>query len=59
MTYKQIEQMREARLWIKDIVVPVVGAAAIIISVPEARTAVSEKVKSTKEYIAQKFKKTK
>ena len=59
MTYKQIEQMREARLWIKDIVVPVIGAAAIVISVPEARTAVGDSIKNAKEYIAQKFKKNK
>jgi hypothetical protein len=46
-------------MWIKDVVVPVVGAAAMIMTVPEARQVVAEKYNNMKEYVSQKFKKTK
>ena len=59
MTYKQIEQLRETRMWLKDVIVPVVGAAAMIMTVPEARQVIAEKYNNAKEYVSQKFKKTK
>ena len=57
MTYKQIEASREARLWISQVIVPVVGTAVMAMTVPEVRTAVVDKAKSVKESIARKFKK--
>ena len=52
MTWKQIEASREARLWIRQIVVPIVG---IIAFVPEARNAVVTKAKEAKDAIKTKF----
>ena len=52
MTYKQIEASREARLWLVQIVLPVV---TVIMMVPEAREAVVGKVKSAKKNIENKF----
>lgn len=52
MTWKQIEASREARLWIRQIVVPVVGIIALV---PEARTAVVTKAKEVKNTIKTKL----
>lgn len=52
MTWKQIEASREARLWIRQIVLPV---AAVVMMVPEARNAVVEKAKEAKKAIETKF----
>lgn len=57
MTYKQIEASREARLWISQIIVPVIGTAAMIMTVPEVRTTIVDKCKKMKESIVKKFKK--
>lgn len=54
MTWRQIEASREARLWIRQIVLPV---AAVVMMVPEARNAVVEKAKEAKKAIETKFKK--
>lgn len=45
MSYKQIEVMRETRLWIRDILVPV---AAIIFAVPESRESIINAIKGAK-----------
>lgn len=52
MTYKQIEASREARLWLTQIILPVVTVVALV---PEARNAVVTKVKEAKETIKTKF----
>lgn len=57
MTYKQIETMREVRLWIGQIVVPVVTLAATAMAIPEVRYAVAAKAKEVKYNIDRKFKK--
>lgn len=58
MTYKQIETSREIRLWIKEIVVPVVSTTAMMVTfIPEVREAVISKAKATKQSIKDKFKK--
>ena len=54
MTYKQVETSREVRLWLTQIVLPVVG---VIMLVPEARRAVVTKVKQAKKNIETAFKK--
>ena len=40
MTYKQVETSREVRLWLTQIVLPIVGVAMLV---PEARQAVWKK----------------
>ena len=57
MTYKQIETIREVRLWIGQIVVPVVTLAATAMAIPEVRYAVAAKAKEVKYNIDRKFKK--
>lgn len=57
MTYKQIETMREVRLWIGQIVVPVATLAATTMAIPEVRQAVAAKAKEVKDNIDRKFKK--
>ena len=48
MTYKQIEASREARLWIGQVVVPVVIATGILLSNPEVSSWVTRKVQMVK-----------
>ena len=45
MTWKQIEASREVRLWITQVVVPLVGIAAMV---PEVRQAAIAKVQEIK-----------
>lgn len=52
MTYKQIEASREARLWLGQIVLPIV---TVVMMVPETRKAVVDKVKSAKKNIENAF----
>lgn len=54
MTYKQIEASREARLWLGQIVLPIIG---VVMMVPEAREAVVTKIKNVKRNIETTFKK--
>lgn len=49
MTYKQIETMREIRLWIGQIVVPAATVAATTLMIPEVRQAVAAKAKEVKQ----------
>ena len=56
MTWKQIETSREVRLWITQIIVPVLGmTTAVVVAVPEARKAAVDKFNETKEWIKCKF----
>lgn len=57
MTYKQIETMREIRLWIGQIVVPACGVVAATLTIPEVREAVAAKATSIKQSIEEKTKK--
>lgn len=57
MTRKQIDTMREVRLWVRDIVVPVATAAVTALTIPEVRQAVATKAKSVKRSIEKKMKK--
>lgn len=51
MTYKQIETSREVRLWITQVLVPLVGIAAMV---PEVRGAVTNKFKEIRNKIKHK-----
>lgn len=55
MTWKQIEQTRELRLWITQIVAPAVLVTAYLASIPEVRESVSNKVNQVKTTIKSKF----
>lgn len=57
MTRKQIEQAREVRLWIGQVVVPAVTAVGIAMSIPEVRGAVKAKATEVKCRIESKLKK--
>lgn len=59
MTYKQLETIREIRMWTKEIIVPTTMAVVAVMTVPEVREAVSIKVKQVKESIRNKCKKIK
>ena len=57
MTYKQIEQAREIRLWIGQIVVPAVTTVATIMYMnPELRYKAKAKFEDAKDTIKTKFK---
>ena len=57
MTWKQIETSREMRLWIGQVIVPVIGFGAMITSNPEARQAVKTTFDKAKRSIKKrKFK---
>lgn len=55
MTYKQIEAIREVRLWIGQIIVPAVAIAASTLAIPEVRQTAAAKVKSIKQSIKRKI----
>ena len=57
MTYKQIETMREIRLWLGQIIVPATTAAVAALSIPEVRQAVAAKAESVKRSIENTMKK--
>ena len=58
MTNRQVETSREIRLWVKDIVVPVVTTAAVImIAVPGVGKSAMKKCTNVKNSIKNKLKK--
>lgn len=57
MKRKNIDTMREVRLWIGQIIVPGVTLAATALSIPEVRSAVATKANQWKETINKKNKK--
>jgi hypothetical protein len=58
MTWRQIETSREARLWITQVIVPVLGmATALVVAVPEAREAAVTKFTEAKDAIKFKLRK--
>lgn len=56
MTNKQLDTLRETRLWMAQIVIPIVGVAMMV---PEARKAVTDHIKRAKVNIETLFKKNK
>ena len=55
-TYKQIEQARETRLWISQVIIPAAMAVSTVMAIPEARKAVSDKYSKVKQAINKKLK---
>lgn len=56
-TWKQIETSREIRLWISQIIVPVIGVTGALMAIPEVREAVKVKSVEIKDKLKSKFKK--
>lgn len=57
MTYKQIQAAHEARMWIKEVIVPVITTGVVLGSIPEVRETVKTGYQKAKENIRKKFKK--
>ena len=56
MKRKNIDTMREVRLWIGQIVVPAITVVGSALAIPDVRSAVSEKANDWKKSIEQKIK---
>lgn len=59
MTRKQIDQSREIRLWIGQIIVPAMTLAATTLTIPEVRQAVALKASNIKQSLEKKLRKEK
>lgn len=59
MKRKNIDTMREIRLWARDIVIPAVTIIGGALTIPEVREAVATKANQWKESIEKKIKKEK
>ena len=58
MTYKDIENSRNKRLWVTQVIIPVASlATSVVVAVPEARTAIVNKTVQVKDSIKEKFSK--
>lgn len=51
MTRKQIEMMREIRLWIGQIIVPSALAVGTALTIPEVRDLVADKARNMKNSV--------
>ena len=49
MTYKQIEAIRETRLWIGQVIIPAIGMSAALLTNPSIRCAAAQKVDDIKQ----------
>lgn len=56
MTYKQIEQARETRLWIGQIIVPSIMLLGSTLAIPEVRQAIAMKAEVVKQNLKEKLK---
>lgn len=54
MTYKQIEQSREIRLWLTQIIAPVTLVAVAVAANPEARQTIGDKARAIKQRLRKK-----
>ena len=55
MKRKNIDTMREVRLWIGQIIVPAAVTVLTLYSIPEVRNSISAKTRKTKESIKTKL----
>ena len=53
-TTQKLDMSREVRLWIRDIVVPAAGVAVAVLSIPEVRNMVNDKVNDIRNNIERK-----
>lgn len=54
MTYKQIEQSREIRLWLTQIIAPVALVTTAVVANPEARQSIGDKFRAIKQRLRKK-----
>lgn len=59
MKRKNVEAMREVRLWIGQIIVPAVITVGSVTAIPEVRQAIAAKANQWKESVEKKIKKEK
>lgn len=52
---KKVDTMRETRLWIKQIIIPIITLITTTMTIPEVRVVISEKAKCVKESMRQKI----
>lgn len=52
---RNVDTMRETRLWIKQVIIPVVTLITTTLTIPEVRDAIAEKAKSVKKSVSQKI----
>lgn len=57
MTYKQIQAAHEARMWIKDVIIPAVGVGVVLAANPETRKVAGELLDKGKKSVRNMFKK--
>lgn len=57
MKRKTLDTMREVRLWIRDIAVPVATIVGPALTIPEVRQAVATKATQWKQSVEKKIKK--
>ena len=57
MTRKQIDERRERRLWITQVIMPTVTVVGSIVAIPEVRQAIATKANDIKSKIENKVKK--
>ena len=55
MSWQQIEWRRETRLWIKEIVIPLVCTAGLLYANPNTRERISSGAKKVKESVLKLF----
>lgn len=55
MTWRQIESRRETRLWIKEIVIPLICTAGLLYANPNTRERISSGAKKVKESVLKLF----
>ena len=48
MTYRQIEQSRETRLWLSQVIIPAAMIGCTVLATPNARNYVAEKADKAK-----------
>ena len=51
MTWKRLETMREVRLWLTQLVIPIAAIGAAVMNIPEVREKVFTKVNDVKAKI--------
>lgn len=54
MTRKQIDQCREMRLWVGQVIVPTLTMVATMMAIPEVHEKVAEKLREAKNKIIRK-----
>lgn len=57
MKYKHVYAAHEARMWIKDVIIPAVSVGLILYSNPRVRESTKDGVGKLKNFVKTKFKK--